>query len=446
MLAQGVVCAEISGMVAEGVVFSEKPNAARGPIRGWPKWKTAFVDLLWSKRLSLKLRTVLLAILRLSDPFGRVWWGQSALADQIGCCTRTLRRLLPLLVEQRYLRVEPQTFTSLTEEQRALGLPEPERNDAGRAPNVLTLLVDGALACEFDPPRRFSAKSSSTRSNAESDQDKPRPSVARTVPRGQIVQGEPWTKLLEIPPDKMADDLSGSVLLTRKVGGDPEPAPKPLSNVDGESEEPASGEGDDESARGSAMPCTTKQEAWQALEAAYDAHYRRTYGTRPVNKCVSHDAREALATCLVESTETFTTRLCERGVDLNSLEVKPCAMLANEALRTWFAKPGGNDFLRRVSHPLSTLLPDLPYHLRNATKTQLELRTPKPEPRRPLAPTTALVLTTTNCEAVSPDNPAATKLRRITSTGSLGDFMSSSARQLLKALLPGVQVMRPRFG
>jgi len=130
----------------------------------------------------------------------------------------------------------------------------------------------------------------------------------------------------------------------------------------------------------------------------------------------------------------------------NSLEVKPCALLANEALRTWFAKPGGGDYLRRVSHPLSALRQDLPYHLRKAAKTQLELRTPKPEPRRPVAPSTAIVPTTTSHEEVSPDNPAATKGRYITSTGSLGDFMSASARQLLKALLSGGQVMRPRLG
>jgi Helix-turn-helix domain len=446
MLAQRVVRAENSGMVAEGVVFSEKPVPDQGLLQGQPKWKQAFHQLLWSKQLSLPLRGALLTLLRLSDPLGRVWWSQSSLAKKFGCCARTIRRLLHVLVERGYLRREAQTFASLTEEQRALGLPAPERNDEGRAPSVLTLLVDGELACKLDGPKRSSAKRSSKRTDEQGGQDKPRPGVARTAPHGQVVQGGPRTKVLEIPSDKNADDLSGSTLLNRKVEGDQERAPDSSSNGDGEGMaddvEPA-----DEPPRGpdtSQVP--SKHEAWQALDAAYDAHYRRTYGTRPLNKLVSPDVREALATCLVESAEAFEASLRARGVDAKTFEIKPCALLVNEALRTWFDTPGGNNYLRRVSHPLGALRQDLPYHLRKATKTQLELHTPKPEPRRALESSTALV-PTLNAEEVSPDNPRPMRHRSFGSLGICHDFVAMGARKIVEALtLPIMGVHRPRFG
>lgn len=427
MLAQSVVRAENSGTVAEGVVLSEKPNEDHGSIRATSKWRRAFLDLVWSKRLPLNLRAVLLTILRYSDPLGRIWWGQAMLAEQAGCSDRTLRRLLPQLVELGYLRIEAMTFAALTNAQRALGLSLPNHDDVGQAPNLLTLLVNGEPACELDTRPRNSPKPSI-------GQDKPGPGIARTLPPGQDVQGGPRTKWPEIPPDKMADDLLGSTDLTRNVGGDPErPPPLPSSEVNGEGQkgiEPTE-----------KSPTSISHDAWQALNEAYDAHYRSTYCTGPMNKFVTREEKNALTTCLIESTDNFKACLRQRGVNVDALEGKPLEMLANEALRTWFQTPGGNGYLRRVSHRLSELRKDLPHHARNAITALVERHTPKPEPRRPMEPLTAL---TVSREPVFWDNHSIPE--RAAHANSLGRVVADSARKLVAVLsLPIVHLTRPSF-
>lgn len=186
MLAQGVVCAQNLGTVADGEVLFEKPNQDPASIRRSSKWKRAFDSMVWALSLPMNLRSVLLVILRHCDPLGRLWWGQSSLAGKIGCTARNLRRLLPQLIERGFLRVEQMTFTSLTQEQRELGLPLPARNDRGRAPNLLTLLVDGEPACEVDKPPPISMSASPA--TADERQDKPHPDDVQGAVDGHFVQ------------------------------------------------------------------------------------------------------------------------------------------------------------------------------------------------------------------------------------------------------------------
>jgi hypothetical protein len=137
-----------------------------------------------------------------------------------------------------------------------------------------------------------------------------------------------------------------------------------------------------------------EDEAWCALNAAYDTHYRRVYCTRPIGKLVSHECAQALSACLVDYAELFVARLRERSVDVETLEAKPVEMLANEALCAWFNKIGTNGYLRRVSHRMHDLRADWPYHLDKTMAALIERYAPKPEPRRAVAPVVALVSAT----------------------------------------------------
>ncbi len=378
MLAHSAVRAEESRAdLADGEVLPAKPNAWTSSTPRRVAWKRHYEDYLWSIQLTMSQRGVLLTLSRLSDPMGRVWWGQTAIAELAGCSDRNLRRLLVLLEQGGYLRSETHSFKSLTAAQQALGLPLPDRDDEGRSPDVLTLLVDGVAAWSFDyeAPRLLRVR---VDRQDKPIRDKHRRGSARAAPGGQLVQGEPRTKTPRRPPDKLADDLLGSAFLTRKEEGDLGGPPRSILVVETSERENVAAQND------SPPPTETPShiDAWRALNAAYDAHYRRVYHATPTEKRVSSEEVQAMTTHLVEVAEHFEKRLSEHGVGLEHLEKRPLHMLADEALRSWFASPGTNDYLRRVSHSMRSLVADLPYRLRKARDALLQQLVPKPEPRR----------------------------------------------------------------
>jgi len=281
------------------------------------------------------------------------------------------------LEEAGLLHVEKQTFKSLTAAQRALGLPLPYRNDDGQAPDLLTLLMDGVAAYSFEYPMRTGAQ---TDGHDKPGPDEPFPGIARTVPHGQVVQGEPRTKAVETPPDKMADDLQGSAYLSRNVEGDPEERPRPTSEV-GDTRENVAPSSNSQPAPDAPVDL----DAWRALIGAYKTHYRRVYHSAPTNSRVPLDGAQAMTAHLLELTVHFKARLSERGVALENLAMPPLWMLADEALRSWFDSAGAKGFLRRVSHRMRELVADLPYRVRKAMETLVERYAPKSAPRRVIA-------------------------------------------------------------
>lgn len=337
---------------------------------GRPGWKYAYEDLLWSKqKLPLNLRAVLQVLLRLSDHLGRVWWSQAAIAEQAGCTVRTLRRLLPALEDHGFARVEAMTFRQLAVVQASLGLPLPGRNDDGQAPDLITLLVQGKPATDL------------------------RPGLRKRVPiPGQIVLS-PRTNSSFDRPNQAADpednssddprDLSAD--LNTNVGDPFGATPPSVPSVKTEKAEiPPSL---DVPAKPTAPTSAVSDEtAWLALEAAYDAHYRRVYHARPTSRPLPMESRLLMAGHLADMATLLQARFVERNVDLTRLEKPPIELLADEALRVWFDSAGSNDYLRRVSHRMGALPADLPYRARKALESLLERHAPKPEPRRAAMP------------------------------------------------------------
>jgi HTH domain len=377
MLAHSAVCAEESRAdLADGEVLPAKPNSCPTPDPSGFRWKWAYRQCLSLKSFKSSLRGLMQVLVDNSDPMGRIWWGQTELAQRAKCTTRTIRRYIALLEAAGLLRKERQTFKSLTAAQGALGLPVPYRNDEGRAPDLLTLLVDGEPAYSYSYSKRRTVRAQEVPQD-KPIRDKPRPDIARTLPEVKNVQGEPRTRAPEIPPDKMTDDLIRSAYLTRKVEGDLG-GPGPISVVETAEREMVA----PQNSLTAPMSAPVDLDAWRTLNTAYEAHYRRVYHATPTQKRVSTEEVQAMTTHLVELAGHFEKRLSEHGVALESLEKPPLHMLAEEALRSWFDSPGANNFLRRVSHRMRELAADLPYRVRRALDTLMHKLVPKQEPRR----------------------------------------------------------------
>ena len=415
----GISRASFVGVVsppsAKVVEITDKPpgnlqNPAQNdglPPPGRPAWKYAYEDLLWSKQtLPLNLRAVLQVLLRLSDHFGRVWWSQAAIAEQAGCTVRTLRRLLPALETSGYARVEPMTFRQLSVTQASLGLPLPGRCDDGRAPDLITLLVAGKPAMDLRPlPRR------------------------RTPTPGQTFLGTPRTGSSFTPPENPARPVDKSSADPRDLSGDLDQIggsrPVSSSTVRNVSEPNAETRND--------------ELAWNVLRATYEAHYKRVYQARPTDKPLPHEARMLLAGHLADMATLLRTKFVERNVDVSALEKSPIELLADEALRVWFASSGTNDYLRRVSHRMSALSADLPYRVRKALDTLLERFAPKPEPRLAL-PSVAMLAQSVGramptMETLQPTLPVVATEKSIAVKPSIAKTnLTEEVRQVLEGL------------
>ncbi len=365
----------------ESEITNAPPNHEIAPANspasvpsGRPAWKYAYEEFLWSKhKLPLNLRAILQVLVRLSDHLGRVWWSQAAIAEQAGCTVRTLRRLLPALESNGHARVERMTFRQLAVAQASLGLPLPGRSDDGQGPDLITLLFQGKPAVDL--------RSATQRRLSGPGQ------VVRAVPRTSLSSG--CTKNLGQPGDKLsADPRDFSADLYRNVG-------------DPKNHTPPSSTSFFDSKQANTLPVQTKTTAetphetaaWQALDAAYEAQFKRVYHARPTSKPLPIESRMLMAGHLADMAILLRARFVERNTDLSTLPKPPVELLADEALRAWFDSSGTNDYLRRVSHRMSALPADLPYRVRKAIDALLEQHAPKPEPRRTTATIGSLVQT-----------------------------------------------------
>ena len=360
MLAHSAVCAEESRAdLADGEVLPAKPNTYKTFEPSSIRWKWAYRQRLSLMSLKVSLRGLMQLLVDHSDPLGRVWVGQTQLARWAECSVRTLRRYFVRLEAAGLLRREKHSFKSLTAAQKGLGLPVPYRNDEGRAPDLLTLLFGGELAFSYVYPSRPGPRVAEAES-VKLSRDKPSAPMARTVPEVKTVPGEPRTKTVARPPDKLSDDLIGSAYLTRKVEGD-SGGPRPILVVE-------TSERKNVAAPNNLSP-PVDLGVWRTLTTAYDAQFRRVYLATPRRKPVSSDEVQAMTTHLVEVAEHLEKRLSEQGVVLESLAKPPLHMLVDEVLRSWFASPGTNEFLLRVGHRIHELAKDLPYRAREAVDT-----------------------------------------------------------------------------
>ncbi len=116
------------------------------PTTPWTNhWKSALHLRIWSAEgpRGNTARSVLTVLLWNSDEHGRTLLGIPALMFKAGLGNeRTVRKALEVLTNGGWLKVTPQTWSSLTAEQSAMGRTVPSRGDIGQAPNLYTILAD----------------------------------------------------------------------------------------------------------------------------------------------------------------------------------------------------------------------------------------------------------------------------------------------------------------
>jgi hypothetical protein len=310
-------------------------------------WKRVLQERIWSANgpKGITARGILMLLLWHGDLHGRVWLSIPTLATKAGLGSlQTVRNALAALVKHGWLRAAPQTWSSLTMEQKAARRPVPRRGDVGQAPHLYTIL-DGrgrpvtALCQEVAPNGASLARVAN--SGVEQAEETPL----------QNLQGGPPQNLEEGPLPDPIPDLDPSETLSKEV-----------------SEEGATGAPSTHhfsQAQGGEWGWLL---AWNLLVHAHAEKTRAVYGVPPLPPDMKRDQRQAVAECLDGTATELAAKLRARGMERELGQVRD--ELAGRVMTLYFKRD--NEHLRRVKHALR----DLPreFHARITEAMQLILR------------------------------------------------------------------------
>lgn len=341
-------------------------------------------------------RSVLTVLLWNSDGTGRTWLGIPAIMSKSGIGNeRTVRKALEVLTSGGWLQLTPQTWSSLSAEQLAVGRQAPRRGDVGQAPNLYTVLAG---------PQTSTPKAS-TRPGLTRTTGNPAEQTPRQICRGgqeQIYRGGPGANL---PPDP---NPSGSESLKVSEGATSAPSTHHFFQAQ-----------------------ETKGDwgwldAWNVLVQQHAEKTSAVYGVAPLPPDLKREDRRAVAECLDGTAAELAATLRARGMARELVQVRH--ELAARVVALYFKRD--NEHLRRVKHALR----DLPreFHariieakqaiLRESHDAKVPRRTPELEqPARDVKAETAAKLT----KSESAEKPSAE---------SMPSNTAREARKLMEAL------------
>lgn len=312
------------------------------PTASVPGWKFALNLRIWTVEgpKGSAARNVLAVLLWNSDGEGRTWLGIPAITSKAGLGSeRTTRKALERLTTGGWIKQSPQTWSSLTAEQLAVGRKAPRRGDVGQAPNLYTVLASPSRKVTPELPTR----SGLTRTTGSPVDETPLQICQGG--REQIGQGGP---VVNLPPD-----------------------PYPVGSISRmESEEGASHAPNthlfsqaQESQEGGAWLV-----AWSVLVHVHAEKTKKVYGVAPLPPDLKRDARQAVAECLDGTALDLAAKLRDRGMEREFVQVRQD--LAGRVMTLYFKRD--NEHLRRVKHALR----DLPreFHARIIEAMQAILR------------------------------------------------------------------------
>ena len=312
------------------------------PSASVPGWKWSLHLRIWTGEgpKGSAARSVLGVLLWNSDGQGRTWLGIPAITSKAGLGNeRTARKALERLTAGGWITQTPQTWSSLTAEQLAVGRKVPRRGDVGQAPNLYTVLAS---------PSRKVTPGLPTRPDFTRTTGSPVEETQGQICRGgreQIDQGEPVANL---PPDPYP---VGSISrMESEEGASPAPNTHLFSQAQGSQE-------------GGAWLV-----AWNVLVHAHAEKTKTVYDVAPLPPDLKRDARQAVAECLDGTALDLAAKLRERGMERELVQVRQD--LAARVMTLYFKRD--NEHLRRVKHALR----DLPreFHARIIEAKQLILR------------------------------------------------------------------------
>ena len=306
-------------------------------------WKFALNLRIWTKEgpKGNGARSVLAVLLWNSDEHGRTWLGVPAIMDKAGLGNeRTARKALEALTRGGWIRFTPQTWSSLTAEQLAVGRKAPRRGDVGQAPNLYTVLDRPRQPVTPDHPKRQGW----TRTTG-SPVDETQGQICRGG-REQIDRGGPGA---DLPPDP---DPVGS--LSRMESEQLAPLVKPDTPHFSKALE---GKGD-----------WGWPESWQLVVQAHASKTKGVYGLGPMEPDMKRSERKAIGECLEGASTEVAAKLRSRGMERELVQVRQD--LAERAVALYFLN--NTPHLRKTKHALR----DLPreFHARITDAMQLILR------------------------------------------------------------------------
>jgi len=294
--------------------------------------------LSWRTKLEKSAKFVLVTLLEHVDPDGRAWVGVETIATGASFgSAQTVRNALQTLAKAGWLRIVPQTWTSLTNEQAAVGRKAPRRGDVGQAPNLYVVL-DGK-----GNPACGQARPGLVRVSGPNLENTPLRISEGSPPKNQ--EGEPLSKLI--------GDQDPSEDHSMKESAERAPRVEQSTHISSKSPQKDA----------------VKLEAWDVLVEVHAEKTKAVYGLPPLPPDMKRDQQEALAASLDGAAVEVQAKLRARtGTERELPDVR--RELVARTINLYFKRD--NEHLRKVKHALR----DLPreFHARITEAMQLLLR------------------------------------------------------------------------
>jgi hypothetical protein len=311
----------------DSVIHATKSEATPNPPSSPYAWKFALARRIGSAEgpSSVHARYALRILIDHSDADGRTWLGIQALLTNTAIKTeRTMRKVLDKLVRGGWLRIAPQTWTSLTAEQAAIGRTLPRRGDAGQAPNLYVVLDGrGREACLEGRSRPGIVRTSKTMSSTENTRESLRQNDMGSLRQNDT--GEPPANL-HPDPDHLED-------LSNEESAERVPRVEQSTHIFSKSPQMEA----------------VRLEAWNVIVEVHAEKTKAVYGLPPPPPDLKRDQQQVLARLLDDAAVDVQAKLQARtGVEHKLPDVR--RELAVRTMSLYFKRD--NEHLRTVKHAL----------------------------------------------------------------------------------------------
>ena len=363
---------ESGAFLAESVVHATKSEGFLRPSSSPQAWKFALVQRIKSDGPSnVQARHTLRTLIDLADEKGLAWPGIKRLLKDTAIKTeRTLRKALKWLVRGGWLRIVPQTWTSLTAIQAADGKKLPHRTDAGQGPNLYIVLDGhGREVGSSAPVRPGLAYVSTNMPIPEVPSTSPSSSSSKTV--SPVCRGGPLQIEQGGPPANLHVDLDHVEIFQMKE------SVERAQRVD-TSTPPSS-----KSRRKNPEPDVDVQDldAWTVIVEAHVEKTKAMYGLPPLRPDLRRDQRQELGALLNDAAANVRAKLLQR-TDTERELVDVRRELVKRAMDLYFKHD--SPYLRRTKYTLRDLAREFHARLTEAMQALLRESDEAAPPRRQL--------------------------------------------------------------
>lgn len=344
------------------------PDSSSSPYA----WKRTVKERIWATgdQCTIHAGRLFEALVEFANANGRAWPGIQTLLYKTKIKTeRTLRKALKWLVRSGWLRIVPQTWTSLTAIQAADGKKLPHRTDAGQGPNLYIVLDGHGREVGSSAPVRPGLAYVSTNMPIPEVPSTPSSSSRKTVFR--VCRGGPLQTVQGGPPVDLQVDLDHVEISQMKE------SVERAQRVD-TSTPPSS-----KSRRKNPEPDVDVQDldAWTVIVEAHVEKTKAMYGLPPLRPDLKRDQRQELGALLNDAAANVRAKLLQR-TDTERELVDVRRELVKRAMDLYFKHD--SPYLRRTKYALRDLAREFHARLTEAMQALLRESDETAPPRRQL--------------------------------------------------------------